>query len=177
MARKRSKGVFIFGLLFIVLGALAFPHYLKPPQTPRLINTICVLYRTIMSIAVFICGIFILRVNPIARKSVIIICFLNIFGAISLYAFLINSPETKRFPFQHTKRYEVARQHILQQLKPENQQQALENLERSDESARKAAPGFFKAVALVFFLIPLLVLNFFIIYFFNRPLVKQQFEE
>ncbi len=177
MEKKRSIGVFIFGLFFIIFGLIGL--FSVSNNSQQYIHECGIIYFIIGAVSVgasFVCGIFILKLNPVARKVAIIICLVDISLGISLYASLINSPVLNRPISKHTKDYEKSRQNIILQFKPEYQQKALERLEKSEEFGRKAAPITFKVLLLLFFWIPFFACNLIPIYFFTRPKVKEQFK-
>ena len=148
--KKRSIGVFIFGLFFIIEGFIGLSSLINNlQQYMRVYGIIYFIVGAVSTVASLVCGIFILKLNPIARRAAIVICFFNIILVGGLYTLLIRSPMMNRASTELTKDYERKRQYILQ-FKPEYQQKALERLEKNDELARKIAPNVSKAVMLIF---------------------------
>lgn len=161
---KRSKGVTFWGWVFIVSGALGLLGVIKPLQTIKFYGIGIFYFGLILSAVNLICGIFILKLKENARKTVIILGVVSIL-LIPIYLKLI----FKQLNFEYY--YNKKRQVIVEQIKPEYQQKALENLEKVRKVNDKALPIIF----VLLFGMPLLIIELLPIYFFTRPKVKEQF--
>jgi len=165
MEKKRSKGVTIFGWVFIVFGIIGLLSMLDPQELSQFYGTPLFIFSMLASLATFLCGIFLLKLTPIARKIAIL---LGILGIISIPFYL--KPAIASFdPDEYL---DIQRQRILEQIRPEHQQKALEDLEMGMEIGEKVVP----VIVIVMFGIPLLLLESLPIIFFTRPKVKEQFK-
>lgn len=164
MKKKRSIGVAFFGWLSIVSGVSGFFMELNPMGNVRIYGTGLSFLNIVLCLASFICGIFILDLNSKARKAIIYLCLLTI---VLIPIYLL--PLSKSFNFETY--YQKKKQIILEQLKPEYQQKALEALEERRNVSKKMAP----IVLMIILGVPWALLELIPVYFFTRPKVKEQF--
>ncbi|MFC1592502.1 hypothetical protein ACFL4C_00605 [Candidatus Omnitrophota bacterium] len=164
MEKKRSKGVTFWGWVFIIF---AIPSLLQAINPQQCIQTqgIGILYLSlIMSVAYLICGVFVLKLNETARKAAI---FFGIISILSIPFYMKPALNAENYNYGYAKK----KQMIIEQMKPEYQQKALEDLEEVKQVSKKVLPILVIVLSgfiLVFELIP--------IYFFTRPKVKEQFK-
>jgi len=118
-----------------------------------------------MAAAKLTCGIFLLKLNSKARKGAILITIVSILSIPFYFIPFSKTLNSESF-------YARKRQVILEQMKPESQVRALENLEKQREIYHRK-------------IIPILLIIVFggyslcsvcLIYYFTRPKVKEQFE-
>jgi hypothetical protein len=166
MERKRSKGVTFWGWAFIILSIIGLLGAIRPRSESYIYGIGLQLFSVISSVAYLICGIFILKLNEIARKAAII---LGIISIISIPFYL--APLTKKAISEDT--YISQKKIIVEQIKPEHQQKALEDLARNREMANKIVP----IVIIILSGIPALIFELIPIIFFTRAKVKEQFKE
>lgn len=164
MEKKRSKGVTFWGWIFIIFAIIGLLSARSPQQ---LYGLGIVIYGVVSSLAYLICGIYILKLNEKARKAIIILGIISIVLTPLLFKPMLNIPMPEDIIYD-TK----AKQRIMERLKPEYQQKALEDLENSNKITRKVLPIIF----IVIFGVPMLILELAPIYFFTRPKVKEQFK-
>ena len=172
MQKKRSIGVTIFGWLFIISGIIGLLNILNPQNFIQVSGKIIFFFHIIISIASLICGIFILKLNQKARKAAILLCLI---GLIAIPFYLHPIMKSTQSAMQSEEYYGQQKQDILERLKPEYQQKALEDLDRAREWQRKAVP-FVSIFLWVILGIPVILLELLPIYFFTRPKVKEQFK-
>jgi len=116
-----------------------------------------------------ICGVFILKLNETARKTAILLSIIGIiFVPISLKLFL-GHPTLREGMAKHSAE---RRQWITEHYKPEHQQKALADFEKTEAMSEKMVPIVF----IVFGAVLPLLLAVIPIYFFTRPKVKEQFK-
>lgn len=172
MDKKISKGVKFWGLFFIISSLWTiccsisyYPHKIQTEGMSFFVFSI------LSAIAYLICGIYLLQLNELARK--IVICL----GIISLVAIPILLVPKVISVFNQSSQseayYAKKKKVILEEVKPEFQEQALEKLRKTDETGKKLLPIIFS----VFFVIPTFILKAFPIYFFTRSKVKEQFQQ
>jgi len=167
MEKKRSKGVTFWGWLFIigsVLGLLAIMINFEKQTQFAGIGRIS--FNIIFSLAYVLCGFFILRLNDTARKAAIILGTVSIILLPSFLTPILNLTHPESY-------YEKRKQMITEQMKPEYQQKALEDLKIDREVGKKAMLIFVIAI----YLIPSLIFDLSSIFFFTRPTVKEQFKK
>ncbi|MFA5148195.1 MAG: hypothetical protein WC491_03610 [Candidatus Omnitrophota bacterium] len=162
MEKKRSKGVTFWGWAFIIFSILGlfFTIRYKPEAQIYGIGS-----NIIMNVAYLICGVFILKLNEIARKVVIVLSIIGIFLIpINLKPIIDKTNSESNYINQKIV--------IAEQMKPEFQQKALEQLERRREMSKKYGP----IILMVLFGTPSLIYCLVVLYFFTRPKVKEQFK-
>lgn len=165
MEKKRSKGVTFWGWIFIVSAIIGLLSAISPQRQIHLYGTAIVVFGMISSLAYLICGIFILKLNDNARKTAIALGIISIIVIPFYLKPILNMPNSNSY-------YAKAKQRIAEQVKPEFQQKALEDLEKSKTVVGKVVPIFF----IVIFVVPILLIELIPIYFFTRPKVKEQFD-
>jgi len=167
MDKKRSKGVTFWGWIYIISGiggiwqALHYyPQFIKSYGFSLLICSVAI------SIAYLISGFCVLKLNDAARKAVIALGILSIL--------LIPIYFKPMFKFAYSQDfYSKAKQRIVEQTKPEYQQKALKELEKT-QGVAKMLPFI---LITIIFLVPYLILEIIPIYFFTRYKVKEQFKQ
>ena len=164
MEQKRSKGVTFWGWLLIILSALGFLGLINPGQQISTYGVKLFSFQIVSGVAYIICGAFVLRLNENARKAAIILGLISIL-AIPFYI----KPVFKTINSEVY--YLKAQQKIIEQAKPQYQQQALANLERAKESVKRISP-----IIIIMFALLILVLELIPICFFIHPKVKEQFK-
>ncbi|MFH1458645.1 MAG: hypothetical protein ABIG31_05755 [Candidatus Omnitrophota bacterium] len=170
MEKKRSKGVTFWAWFFIVSNLIELLPVINLKQQLTTYNNIVPIYHIVMlfftvviSLASIICGIYLLRLNDYARKSVIV---LGITSIILMPFFLMSGLKQ----INSGDLFEKQKQVSMEQNKSESLQKVWEDLERSKEFFRIVFSILAIVVfglRLIFILIP--------IYFFTRPKVKEQF--
>lgn len=165
MERKRSKGVTFWGWAFIILSAIGLLLEIRPHAEYQIYGIGFRFFSIISSVAYLICGIFILKLNEIARKAVIILGIISILSIPIYLKPIINKGSSESIYIKQKIR-------ITEQMKPEYQQKALEDLAKTRKITEKILPIVF----IVIFGTPLLILELIPIYFFTRPKVKEQFK-
>lgn len=173
MERKRSKGVIIFGVLFVVFCALGLLRYLKPEYLQQAQADKQFILHLLMNVFGLIAGIYILMLKEFGRKLeigiriaailMILINFKPHLDGSRLSAETIE--KTKRMIFENPelkKKYEV--------YTPEHRERLLKQQKEFFEKSAKSLP-----IVMMFFAILMLFWNSFIIFFFTRPKVKAQF--
>lgn len=164
MERKRSVGITFFGWWFIVSGILGLLGTKNSQEIIQVYGISIFFINIILSGVSLVCGIFILKLNSLARKVAIITCLI----AITMIPIRIKLT-TKAFNFNdyHEKRKQI----VLEQVKPEYQKKQLETLEMKQRISKKTIPILllvFGIFSVGFELIP--------VYFFTRAKVKEQFK-
>ena len=119
------------------------------------------------NVAYIICGIFLLKLNEKARKVAIVLSVIGILSA----PFIANLT-LKTTSLDESRIFKSEKQKILKQTKIEFREEALKNLEQSEETAKKI--GFVIAFAVI--LLTILLFEAIPIYFFTRSKVRQQFQ-
>jgi hypothetical protein len=114
--------------------------------------------------AYLICGIYLLKLKEPARKAVI---FLGLISILSIPFFLQPIIKVANSDDYYMKKKQV----IMQTMKLEDQQAALEKIKMVNERGKKIFPVIF-----IVFSGLLLVLEIIPIYFFTRQKVKDQFK-
>jgi predicted tellurium resistance membrane protein TerC len=162
MENKRSKGVTFWGWFFIILSAFALFSTIRYKPEAQIYG---IGSNIIMNVAYLICGIFILKLNEIARKVVIVLSIVAIFLIpINLKPIIDKTNSESNYIKQKIV--------ITEQMKPEFQQKALEQLEKRREMSKKYGP----IILMVLFGTPSLIYCLAILYYFTRPKVKEQFK-
>lgn len=161
---KRSKGVTFLGWMFIISGILGILRALNPQQEIQFYGIAIFLVGLILSMVTLGCGVFILKLNERARIIAIISCLL---GVLLIPVYL--KPIIKQLSSEDF--YKQQKQRIVEQMKPEYQQKALENLEKAREINKKGQP----ILIVVLFGLPLFIFELIPVYFFTRPKVMEQF--
>lgn len=171
--KKRSLGVVIFGWMFILGGLSGFISRINFQRSIELLGgglTAYLVYILSVSISVasFIGGIYVLKLETWARKLVIAVCLVNIIYTPFLTKIAVNLAAGSGMEAYYSE--QEAR--IMKEIKPEYQREALDELENSKRETSQALPRFFVLVgaATIFW-------NIFVIYFFRRQKVKAQFEQ
>lgn len=164
MKKKRSKGVTFWGWVFIIFNIIGLLGVINPAYQ-KYYGVGILIIGIVSCVAYLICGIYILKLNEYARKAAIFLGIISVFSMPLLFKPVLNIPISEDYDAK-------AKQRITEQLKPEYQQKALENLEKSKELFRKALPIIF----IVIFGVPCLIFELIPIYFFTRPKVKEQFK-
>jgi len=163
MEKKKSKGVTFWGWLFIISAIISLFQQIGPKQQIQFYGIGILVFTVAMSLAYLICGIFILKLNETARKTVILLCVISI---ISIPVYTNQMIKVTKSEDYYTK----AKQRIIEQTKPEYQQKALEKLEMSKEAGKKAL-----SVVILVIVVLWLIFDLIPIYFFTRAPVKEQF--
>jgi hypothetical protein len=166
MEKKRSKGVTFWGWVFIIFGIIGILGAIKPQQTIKFYGIGFFSFGIVLSVANLITGIFVLKLNEVARKAVI---FLGVIS-IMLIPFLFSPVFKTSFNEDYVTK---KRQYIIEKVKPEYQQQALSDLNKINESGKKILP----IIVIVLFGVPILILELLPIIFFTRHKVKEQFSK
>ncbi len=174
MDKKRSKGVTIFGIIFIIFGLIG----LLSSACPKGAATCSLYSRPLFSLLSsglgIVSGIFILRLKEWARKLEIILRLALIVLFIpSLFGFskinkMIASPDAKQ---ELEKAFAASMQDNFKMYKPEYQEQIRREYESNYNSIIKILPIImfvFWSLALIWYIA--------IIYFFTRPRVREQFK-
>ena len=117
-----------------------------------------------VSLAYLICGIYLLKLSNSARKSAIVLGIISIIS-IPFYS----KPVLQQMNFDEYY-YSKHKQMIIERMKPEFQQKALEDFEKAIEISKKVFP-----IVIMVILILYLIFELIPIYFFTRPKVKAQF--
>ncbi|MCX5703050.1 MAG: hypothetical protein NT066_00910 [Candidatus Omnitrophica bacterium] len=165
MEKKRSKGVTFWGWGLIICGILG----LLGAINSRRYGIGIISVGTVISAMYLICGIFVLKLNETARKVVILLGIISMLLIPVNYSFFIR-PTLNMVKSEDA--YAKQKQVIIDQMKPEYQQKALKDLEKTNEIMKKSLPIFL----LVVFILPSLLFNLITICFFTRPKVKEQFQ-
>lgn len=165
MENKRSKGVSFWAWVFIVSAIMGLLLAINPKQKMQFYAIGMLVFSVISSLAYLICGIFILKLNNSARKAVIILGYISIIAIPFYLKPVLTQMNSNDY-------YSKNKQMIINQMKPEFQQKALENLEKEREIGKKVLPTFF----IIILGLPWLIFELAPIYFFTRPKVKEQFQ-
>jgi len=123
MERKRSKGVTFWGWTIIILNILGLLLAILDIFNPQGNSIGVQLYNAASIIIGLICGILILRLKEIARKAIIILTIVDI-----IMTPMLLKPAIDKMNSDEVFLKEKAR--IMEQVKPEYQQKALENIEK-----------------------------------------------
>ena len=166
MEKKRSKGVTFWGWVFIIFGIIGILGTIKPQQTIKLYGMGFFLFGVVLSAANLITGIFVLKLNEIARKAVIFLGLISIILIPFWFSPVLKGSLNEDYVAKK-------RQYIIEKVKPEYQQRALVDLEKINESTKRILP----TIIIVLFGVPILILELLPIIFFTRPKVKEQFKE
>jgi xanthosine utilization system XapX-like protein len=161
---KRSKGVTFWAWFFIVTSLLGLLGMIDAQQQIRDFGVVFFLSGLLSIGAYLICGMYLLKLKEPARKAVIILGLINI---LLMPYFLMKIGKAANFDDYSAKK----KQMILQTVKPEYQQAALENIGKENEAGKKV---IFWGIMIVLGL-PFLALEIIPMYFFTRPKVKEQF--
>jgi hypothetical protein len=165
MNRKRSKGVTFWGWTLIIFGVIGILGARVPQPAIKLQGVALSYIDILLQVASVVTGVFILRLNETARKAVVILGVLSIMRTSFLFVPLI-----KESPPVIQAQYVKARQNIIEKMKPEYQEKALDDLDKTNESSKKLWPIFMVFIGVFMFMLKLLP-----IIFFTRPKVKEQF--
>ena len=166
MGIKRSKGVTFWGWVFIIFGTLGVLGVFNPQQAVKFHGNSIFILSIILSAVNLITGIFILKLNETARKAAILL------GVISLMMIPVYLGPAFKTSFGDAT-YEKQKKDIIEKVRPEYQQQAFADLEKTHEVVRKNLP----VVLIILFGVPLVILELLPIIFFTRPKVKEQFNQ
>ena len=172
MEIKRSKGVTVLGWLFIIGGCFGLLAGLRPHTNTQNISSLPHFIDKLADVASLICGIFLLKLKPWARKLAMGLCCVSIILVISLLIPLVFSPAVKsNFEQSFNRSIEKKEQLIREQYKPEYQQKALEKF-------KKYEPFQIKFTYIIMFSVAAVGIgwNLYVLYFFTRPKVKEQFK-
>jgi len=161
MEKKRSAAVTIIAWIFILTGI----------QWLTSINSYSKVYgaglstfSVVVAILTFACGVFLLRLHPVARKLAI---FLSLIALLSIPVYFV--PFSKAMNSENV--YAKKKQAIMESMKPDYQEKALQRLDRIKEIwTKNVAP-----IILICVFGSIALCNLFFIYFFTRPKVKEQF--
>ncbi|NQT22178.1 MAG: hypothetical protein HQ579_01935 [Candidatus Omnitrophica bacterium] len=178
MDKKRSKGVTFLGWFFIVTSLLSMLTLLSPKHYIKLqgslYNQIEFLYFTIVPFFCLFAGIYILKLKNWARKLGILIYSVSLVFTITQFIFIGSSMQKESFrEFMQEGmglKIEAQKQEIIKKYKPEYQQEAIQNREKMSNVIIEVLPIFLYVIMSL-----VIVWNAFIIYFFTRPKVKEQF--
>jgi hypothetical protein len=113
--------------------------------------------------AYLLCGFYLLKLRESARKAAVI---LGVISIVSMPFFLVQISKAAMFNDYSATRKQI----ILQNVKPEYQQAALDKIPKENEIAKKVFAGM-----MIAFSLPLLALEIIPIYFFTRQRVREQF--
>jgi hypothetical protein len=168
MKSQRSKGITFFGWLLIIASILGIIGSIKEVCQAHLHLNRGAIFNVIGFILYIICGIYILKLKEIARKALI---FLSVFSIV-LGPFYFNSL-LKEESFEKYKEYHYAKYEarIIKEIKPAYQQKEFDNMKKSQEFAQKTLPFIF----VIMLMIPLVIIELILIFFFTRPKIREQF--
>jgi hypothetical protein len=164
MEKKKSKGVTLWAWIFIVFSLWGILDFiLNFHMRIQRVNGLFI-FHILSCLAYLMCGFFLLQLKETARKAAIYLGLISII-VIPFYLMpVVRSYNTDNY-------YAKKEKMILEQMKPEHQPAALENLRKGTERSKKIMP----LIILGCIGIPILVLESLPIYFFTRPTIKEQF--
>lgn len=166
--KTRSKGVTVFGWLFIIGGVWGILTLMIRGEAIK--GTVTTYYFISSSLS-FVCGIYILKLRSWAKQLAMILCLASVIFAVIAMPRVVNDAVKSIY-----KQEDIKRQMVLEKIKPEYQKQELENLEQRREEIDKAMPLVKRLMFLAGVGIPL-AWALIVIYFFTQPRVKEQFLE
>lgn len=186
MTKQRSIGVIIFGWIFIIFSLIGLLSLAKGPcgsagricplpasgstASQILLSPIWTATNFVMVFAGLIAGIFILKLKEWARKLVIILQVLSVIVGLTTIVPAVNMIRSGEFKALMEKGLEPEKVQIKERYKLEYQEQALKDQEKALDMTSKSMCMF---IFLGFFLG--IGWNAFIIFYFTRPKVKEQF--
>lgn len=173
VSQKRSKGVLIFAIVFIMFGVFSSISLIKYP-TPVSINKLIFVLQTLCYL---VTGIFILQLKDFARKLAIYLAIFSMAGSIILLPKQLQYLKTVEPIYQEQIENSFAekRKHITETTSPKNLDAALNKLDTEHDASYKLMPKLMSFM--VFFSVFMaIVFNSLVIFFFLRPKVKSQFE-
>ena len=165
MEKKRSKGVTFWAWVFIISAIIGFLSVKNLNQQIQIFGIGLSFFKIAVSLAHLICGIYLLKLNNSARKTAIILGIISIVAIPSYLKPIFRQLNSDDY-------YAKQKQVIIEQVKPELQQKALENLGEAREAIKELRPTVF----MVIFGLPWLIFELIPIYFFTRPKIKEQFQ-
>lgn len=171
--KKRSLGVTMFGWMFILGGLSGFISKANFQGSIELLGGGAVAYVVyiagiLIAAASFIGGIYILKLEAWARKLIIAVCLVNIIYTPFLTKIAINLATSSEMEAYYNRQ----ETRIAEELKPEYQKEALDELKGSKQEAIQVIPRFFVLIGAI-----TIFWNIFIIYFFRRSKIRAQFEQ
>ncbi len=169
MDKKRSKGVTFWGWVFIVASIIGLLQLINFQWQIKTYGIGLLFFSVITALVYLVCGIFLLKLKENARKVAIILGIISILSIPAYIKLALNAADFKKYEKYH---YTKSEQRIVEQMKPEYQQKALENLQKSKEAVKIALPVIF----IIIFGVPISIFELIPIYFFTRPKVKEQFK-
>lgn len=164
MKQIRFKGVTQVAWVFIILGVIGALFDLDFREQIKFYGITLYLASVISNLAYLVCGFYLLRLKESARKAAVCLSFIS-FLLCPIYVYLASKS------YDSTGYYAEKEKVILEKMKPEYRQEALQDLKRIKEATNKVMPFVIAGIVLV----PFLLLDVFIIYFLTRPRVKEQF--
>ncbi|MEW6008263.1 MAG: hypothetical protein AB1629_01325 [Candidatus Omnitrophota bacterium] len=174
MGQQRSKGVTLFGIIFIIAGLLGLLSSVYSVSVSAVSSYSRPLFSLVSSGLGLVAGIFILQLKEWARKLEIIlrlaliVLFIPSFLGFSQINKMITSVDGKQ---ELKKVFDAAMQENFKMYKPEYQEQIRNDYESRYNSIIKILP-----IIMVVFWSLALIWYISIIFFFTRPKVKEQFQ-
>lgn len=173
---KRSKGVMIFGILFIlgaVIGVAALFN-LKQQMliysqfTKGILPQVMIALNVIKILATLIAGIFLLKLKNWARKLVVALCLVSIvFVSVGFVSFLVKRADFDSYIQQG---FAMQQDELIKSTGIEDPVKAQAQLDQIKAILSKVIPIFVMVVIFLAYL-----WNVIILYFFTRPQVRAQF--
>ena len=94
MGKRRSRGITIFGWIFIIFSILGLLDF---GRRPGLLNDFWLIYSFLTAALNLVAGIFILRLREWARRLVIIVRILAIINTVTSWLSALHWAQTKEF--------------------------------------------------------------------------------
>src|SRR3990167_6022280 len=186
MGKQRSRGVTIFGWVFIIFSLFGLLNFAKGPfgSTGRICplptsgamtgsSWFAPLWTTVnfvMMSASLIAGIFILKLKEWARKLVILVRVVSIVIGLWTTIPAVNMVQSEAFKTSMEKAIETKKEQIQERYKPEYKEQVLKEQEKTLEMGSKFMPTVIFSIFSLWF-----GWNALIIFYFTRLKVKEQF--
>lgn len=173
MESKRSKGVTIFGIIFIIFGLIGLLSAGCPKGSAMCSLYSRPLFALLSSGLGIVAGIFILRLKEWARILAIILrIVMIIFLVYSLFGVGKISKLFKSEVMQQQAKevFDLKMQERLESYKPEYQEQIKQEYSKRFDAVMDKMPIFIYSILAL-----ALIWHILIIYFFTRPKVKEQF--
>ncbi|MBN1913558.1 MAG: hypothetical protein JW788_04070 [Candidatus Omnitrophica bacterium] len=169
MDNKRPLGVTIFGCLAIFAGARGImgmfgPKCPLPSAGACNFGAFSYIAAIVMSLCALAGGFYLLKMKPWARKLIIALAAINIVITVAQY-------RPKEAKALYDRQFTMQEEMIVEQYKPEYQQESLAKLRKAKSASDKIFP--FAMFLAIFFTVGF---NALVIYYFNRPKTKEAFE-